>query len=144
MASPKAFSRLIKSREPFDWRGFFRTFHFQPVPLWLALSMLGGPVARAFPFLSHAACQGRLRESLSSAELVVYVILAPPLLTTLYYLAVGRRRLDDPNHRLIGDVTFALMLAISLFDGAMMIARIRDQWPVLKPGLTAIRAACWP
>lgn len=133
-----------RAQEPFDWPLFFRTLPYHPVPLWLLLSALAGPFARVFPALSRAACEGRLRQALSSAELVVYVIVVPPLLTTLYYLAFGRRRLARKEHRRIADVTFALMLALSLFDGASMALRIRAQWPGLKPGLTAVRAACWP
>lgn len=144
MASPRAFSTLFKPREPFDWPGFLRTLPFQPVPAWLLLNALAEPFARAFPVLTRAACEGRLRQSLSSAELVAYVVLAPPLVTTLFYLAVGRRRLAQRDHRLIGDATFGLMLALSLFDGALMLSRIREQWTVMRPGLLAIRAACWP
>lgn len=144
MASPRAFSALFKPREPFDWPVFLRTLPYQPAPFWLLLSALAEPFARAFPVLARASCEGRLRQALSSAELVVYIVLAPPLFTTLFYLAAGRRRLVKPDHRLIGDATFALMLVLSVVDGAMMLSRVREQWTVMRPGLLAIRAACWP
>lgn len=144
MPSPRAFSSLLKPREPFDWPVFLRTLPYQPVPVWLLLSAAAEPLARAFPALSRAACEGRLRESLSSAELVAYTMLVPPLVTTLWYLSAGRRRLLPRDHRLIGDVTFGLMLAVSAADAAIMAARVREQWPILRPGLFAIRAACWP
>jgi hypothetical protein len=142
--SPRAFSSLLKPREPFDWPLFLRGLPFHPVPLWLALGALAGPVARAFPAATRAVCEGRLRQSLASAELVVYVVLVPPLATTLFYLAFGRRRLAKREHRLIADATFGLMLALSFVDGGLMIGRIHEQWAVLRPGLRAIRAACWP
>jgi hypothetical protein len=144
MPSPRAFSGASRSREPFDWPLFFRTFHCQPVPVWLLLSALAAPAARAFPALSRAACQGRLRESLAAAALIVYMVLVPPLLTAAYYLAFGRRRLVPRDHRLIADATFALLLILSLVQGAAMVARVRARWDTLRPGLAAVRAACWP
>jgi hypothetical protein len=145
MAAQRAFSGFAKRlAEPFDWPLFLRTLAFQPVPLWLLLSAASGPFARAFPALSRAACEGRLRASLSSIALVLYTIIVPFVFTTLYYLFVGRRRLEKRDHRLIGDVTFGLMLCLSFVDGSIMLGRIHEQWLVLQPGLTAIRAACWP
>ncbi|MDE2140846.1 MAG: hypothetical protein KGL74_02460 [Elusimicrobia bacterium] len=142
MPSPRAFSS--RKSEPFDWPLFLRRFPFQPVPLWLLLNALAGPLARAFPALTRAACQGTLRASLTSAELVVYTAAVPAAVTTAFYLAVGRRRIEKKDHRLIADMTFGLMLALSVVDGGLLAARIHAQWPVLRPGLTAIRAACWP
>lgn len=145
MASPRAFSGLFKrSTEPFDWALFLRKFPYQPVPVWLFLSAVAGPFAQAFPAISHAACQGRLRGTLSASAMVVYTIVVPFALTTVYYLAFGRRRLEKREHRLIADSTYGLMLALTAMDAWIMIGRIHEQWPVLKPGLAAIRAACWP
>jgi hypothetical protein len=145
MASPRAFSGLGKRlSEPFDWPLFFRTLPFQPVPIWLLLSALTGPFARVFPAMTRAACQGRLRESLSSIALVLYTLAVPFLVTTVFYLAIGRRRLAKRDHRLIADVTFGIMLCLTFVDASIMIGRIHEQWQVLLPGLTAIRAACWP
>jgi hypothetical protein len=140
----RAFSNLFKPREPLDWPLFLRSIPYQPVPLWLALSALTAPAARAFPALAHAACEGRLRASLSAAEQVVYTLFVPPLATTVYYLAFGRRRLAHREHRRIADATFVLMLLLSAADAVIMIDRIRDEWGALRPGLTALRAACWP
>ncbi|MFI5345915.1 MAG: hypothetical protein ACHQ51_06030 [Elusimicrobiota bacterium] len=145
MEPPKAFSGMARrSRGPFDWPLFFRRLPFQPVPLWLLLSALAGPFARAFPALTRAACQGSLRASLMSAELVVYTAVAPALATAVFYLAVGRRRLENPDHRLIADASFALMLTLTCVDGFLLAGRIREQWSSLRPGLAAIRAVCWP
>lgn len=142
MPSPKAFSS--RRSEPFDWPRFLRGLPFQPVPLWLLLNALAGPFARAFPGLAGAACRGTLRTSLMSAALVVYTAAVPGAVTAAFYLLVGRRRLEKRDHRLIGDATFGLMLVLSVVDGGLLAGRIHAQWTVLQPGLTAIRAACWP
>jgi len=139
MRSPRAFASRV-----FDWRLFFRTLPFQPVPLWILLNAVAGPLGRTFPYLSRAVCEGRLRLGLMESELTLYIIAGPTLATALFYLTLGRRRLEIRDHRRIADVTFALMLALSLYDGVVIGRRIRAQWPVLRPGLTAIRAACWP
>ena len=132
------------TRKPFDWPLFFRRLPYHPVPLWLLLNAVAEPFARAFPFLSRAACEGRLRQSMMSAELTVYILAVPAAATAAYYLAYGRRRIEDPEHRKIADASFALMLALSLFDAWQTVRRIHAQWAVLSPGLRAIRAACWP
>jgi hypothetical protein len=144
MPSPRAFSSWSRPRPPFDWPLFFRRFPFQPVPLWLTLNALAEPVARAFPAAARAVCQGSLRASLTAAELVVYIAVVPPLATALFYLAVGRRRIEKPEHRRIADATFGLMLVLACADGWLLAARIHGQWAALRPGLRAIRAACWP
>ena len=144
MASPRAFSSIGKSRGPFDWPLFFRCLPYHPVPLWLMLNVLAEPVARVFPALTRAACQGSLRASLMAAELVVYTAVAPPLATALFYLTFGRRRIEKTEHRRIADVTFGLMLALSCVDGWLLAGRIHGQWATLRPGLRAIRAVCWP
>jgi hypothetical protein len=132
------------TRKPFDWPLFFQRLPYHPVPLWLLLNAIAEPFARAFPVLARAACEGRLRQSLMSAELTVYIVLFPALATAAYYLALGRRRIENREHRKIADATFVLMLALSVFDGWKTGSRIHDQWTVLSPGLKAIRAACWP
>jgi hypothetical protein len=144
MPSPRAFSSLGKSRGPFDWPLFLRRLPYQPVPLWLLLSALANPFARVFPALTRAVCQGSLRASLMSAELVVYTAAAPPLITTLFYLAFGRRRIEKPEHRMIADATFVLMLVLACVDAWSLWTRVHEQWTVLRPGLRAVRAACWP
>lgn len=142
--SRPAFSGRLARRKAFDWPLFLRGFPYQPVPVWLLLSAVAGPVARAFPYAARAVCEGRLLQGLMRSEEVVYGLLVPPLAATAWYLAVGRRRLSETDHRRIADASLVLMLALSLYDAAVMGSRIREQWPVLRPGLVAIRAACWP
>ena len=143
MASPKAFSGLLKG-EPFDWRAFAANLPWQPVPQWLLFSALAYPFSRAFPALTRASCDGEPRTMLVKASLVVYTMAAPALLTLLVYLFAGRRRMTVRHHRLLANVTLALIVVMSAADALVVSRAVSEQWPTLGPALASLRAACWP
>ncbi|MDE2489605.1 MAG: hypothetical protein KGM24_02075 [Elusimicrobia bacterium] len=136
--SPRFGSR--RPAEPFDWPLFFKTFHLQPVPLWLILNALGRPAALAAARLSGASCAGRNREILLAVATVAYLAVVPPLGTAAVYPLLARRRLKDPRHRLIADATFALMLVVSAWYAAALWAKAAP----LEGAFGALRVACWP
>ena len=129
--------------EPFDWAAFRRTFPFQPVPVWIMSALLLRPASRATPFLLRAACTGPAREAVASFAFVVYALFLPAAAATLVYLLAGRRRMTRP-HRLMGDCCLALVLLISTGNALALVNRARASWPKVRPGLGALRAACWP
>lgn len=143
MGSPKAFSGLAK-REPFDWPAFARTLPWQPVPQWLILSALAYPFSRAFPALSRASCDGDARTMLAKCALVVYTMFVPALIVAVVYALAGRERLTTRNHRMLGNVTMALIVVMSAVDAAVVVSQVRAQWETLGPALGSLRAACWP
>lgn len=129
-------------REPFDWPEFFRTFRYQPVPIWIICALLLKPAARATPALLRASCQGPTREAVSNFAFVVYGAVVPAAVATLVYLLFGRRRMAKP-HRLMGDWCLALVLLISGANAFSLGRQVRANWTVLGPGLRSLRAACW-
>lgn len=143
MPSPKAFSSL-RNREPFDWAAFGRTVHWQPVPQWLAFSALAYPFSRAFPALTRASCAGDARVMLTKVALVAYTMAAPAVLAAAVYLLAGRRRLTARPHRLIANVTLALLVVMTAADAFVVVSQVRSQWETLGPALGSLRAACWP
>lgn len=143
MPSPKAFSGLLKG-EPFDWRAFAANLPWQPVPQWLLFSALAYPFSRAFPVLSRASCPGEARVMLSKVALVAYTMFVPALLTLLVYLFAGRRRMTVRNHRLIANVTLALLVVMTVVDALVVSRAVSSQWETLGPSLGLLRGACWP
>ncbi len=144
MPSPKAFSSLLKDREPFDWPSFWKDLPWQPVPQWIVVSALAGPFSRAFPTLSRAACMDPARAMIAQSAFVVYTAAVPVLVSVLLYLLFGRRRMAKRTHRLIGDVTLGLIVVLGLGDAFVLYEQARSQWPTLAPALKSLRAACWP
>jgi hypothetical protein len=128
--------------EPFDWRGFFKTFRYQPVPVWIVAALLLRPAARATPWLLRASCQGPARAAVANFAFVVYALVLPAAAASLVYLLGGRRRMAKP-HRLMGDWCLGLVLLISAVNGASLIRQARANWASVRPGLGALRAACW-
>ncbi len=141
--SPKAFSGLAR-REPFDWAAFWRTFPWQPVPQWLLLSALAYPASAAFPVLSRATCLDPARAMTVKAALVLYTMLVPPLGSAAVYLLVGHRKIAARPHRLMANVTLALIVVLSAADTVLIVSQVRDQWSTLRPAAASLRAACWP
>ena len=131
-----------RASEPFDWPRFFKTLPLQPVPAWMVCALALRPLARATPRLLHASCQGSARQGVVDSALVVYVLLLPTAAAVLPYLLFGRRRMSAP-HRRIGDWCLAMLLVIAAFNGAGLARRVYAGWPILGPGLTALRVACW-
>lgn len=136
----RAFSGLAGTGEPFDWPGFFKTLHLQPVPLWIALGLFAGPVARTLPPLTRAVCADRPRATLISLSEAAYVTLAAPALALLAYALLARRRLAGRQHRLVGDLSAALLAVVSLWQATVFLRRAAE----IAPALAALRAACWP
>ena len=68
----------------------------------------------------------------------------PPLGAAAAYLTFGRRRLTHAAHRLIADLSLALLLAVSGLNAAVLAYQTATRWSALGPGLAAVRAACWP
>ncbi|HXT01195.1 MAG TPA: hypothetical protein VN915_11005 [Elusimicrobiota bacterium] len=128
--------------EPFDWPGFFKTFRYQPVPVWIICALLLKPAAKATPAVLRAACTGPTREGIVNFAFVVYGVVVPAAAATLVYLFFGRRRMSRP-HRLMGDLCLALVLLISAANGLSLGRQARANWAVLGPGLRSLRAACW-
>jgi hypothetical protein len=128
--------------EPFDWAAFRKTFAYQPVPVWIVSALLLRPLANATPALLRATCQGATRAGVSNLALVVYALVLPVSAASLVYLAAGRRRMAPP-HRVMGDWCLALVLLISAGNAVSLIRQARANWQVLRPGLHALRAACW-
>jgi hypothetical protein len=84
-----------------------------------------------------------VRQGVVNVAIVAYANLLPAAVASASYLLVGRRRLDDPSHRKIGDVCLAVVLIISALNAAMMAWAIIAGWKTMGPGLRALRAACW-
>lgn len=131
-----------KPLEPFDWPGFFKTFRYQPVPVWIIGALLLKPAARATPTLLRATCTGPTREGVVNFAFVAYAAVLPALAAALVYLIFGRRRMAKP-HRLMGDWCLALVLMISGANAFALGRQARANWAVLGPGLRSLRAACW-
>ena len=127
---------------PFDWPGFFKTFRYQPVPVWIICALLLKPLARATPALLRATCEGPTREAVSNFAFVVYGIALPASVATLVYLLLGRRRMAAP-HRRMGDWCLVLVLLISGANAFTLVRQAKSGWGVLGPGLRSLRAACW-
>jgi hypothetical protein len=127
---------------PFDWPAFFRTFPLQPVPVWIFSALLLRPAGRATPWLLRATCEGAVRQAVANLAFVGYALFVPAAGASLVYLLVGRRRMARP-HRLIGDWCLALVLLVSAGNDVSLIRQARARWPVLRPGLHSLRAACW-
>lgn len=142
--SPKAFSSLVRDREPFDWPLFWKTLPWQPVPQWVAVSALAAPFSKAFPALSRAACAEPARGMISQSAMVVYTAAVPVLVSTALYLLAGRRRMAKRMHRMIGDVTLALILLLGAGDAMVLYEQLHGQWATLAPALKSLKAACWP
>lgn len=128
--------------EPFDWPAFFKTFRYQPVPVWIACALLLKPAARATPALLRATCAGPAREGIVSFAFVGYALVVPAAAAILVYLLAGRRRMARPQ-RLMGDWCLALVLLITAVNAFALVRRARANWTVLRPGMAALRAACW-
>jgi hypothetical protein len=128
--------------EPFDWAGFFKTFRYQPVPLWIVCALLLKPMARATPALLRATCSGPTREGVVNFAFVVYGAVLPAAVAASVYLLVGRRRMAKP-HRLLADCCLGLVLLISAGNGLVLGRQARASWATLGPGLRSLRAACW-
>lgn len=128
--------------EPFDWAGFFATFRYQPVPVWIVCALLLKPAARATPALLRATCSGPTRDGVSNFAFVAYGAVVPAAAAALIYLLFGRPRMARP-HRLMGDWCLALVLMISGFNAFALVRQARTNWAVLGPGLRSLRVACW-
>lgn len=144
MASPKAFSGLGRRGEPFDWAAFARTIQWQPVPQWLILSALAYPFSQSFPSLSRAACQDPARAMVVKVALVVYTMFVPAVAVSAIYLFAGHKRLVARQHRLMANVTLALIIVMTAVDSIAIVSQVRDQWTTLRPAFGSLRAACWP
>jgi hypothetical protein len=128
--------------EPFDWPAFRKTFALQPVPVWIMSALLLRPAARATPFLLRATCAGPAREGVANLAFVFYALVLPPAAAALVYLPAGRRRMARAQ-RLMGDCCLALVLLISAGYAFTFARRARADWAIARPGLHALRAACW-
>jgi hypothetical protein len=128
--------------EPFDWAAFRKTFPFQPVPVWIASALLLRPAARATPALLRATCGGPAREAVASFAFVAYALVLPAAAAALVYLLAGRRRMKK-ELRLLGDCCLALVLLISTANAFFLVRQARANWTTVRPGLRALRAACW-
>jgi hypothetical protein len=128
--------------EPFDWAGFFKTFRYQPVPLWIICALLLKPAARITPDVLRATCTGTTRDGVVNFAFVAYGAVLPAAAAASVYLLLGRRRMSRP-HRLMGDWSLALVLLISGFNAISLVRQAHANWAVLGPGLRALRAACW-
>lgn len=128
--------------EPFDWPAFRKTFAFQPVPVWIISGLLLKPAARATPFLLRATCTGPARDGVANLAFVLYALALPPAAATLVYLLFGRRRMARAQ-RLMGDCCLALVLLISSGYAVVFAHKARASWEIARPGLGALRAACW-
>jgi hypothetical protein len=126
----------------FDWPIFAKLLPLQPVTTWLACALALRPLARATPRLLNAACSGPLRQGLVDTSLVVYVLVLPPAAAAAVYLLAGRRRMTPPLRRM-GDWCLALILVVSAVNDANLVRRASAEWTTLRPGLDALRAACW-
>ena len=131
-------------RAPFDAAGFARTLHFQPASWWLALAALAGPASRGAVSALGASCSGAFRAGAQAAAFIVYLLLVPPLGAAAVYLLFGRRRVAHAAHRLIADLSLALVLAVSGLNAAVLAYQTATRWSALGSGLSAVRAACWP
>lgn len=128
--------------EPFDWPAFFKTFRFQPVPIWIVCALLLKPAARATPALLRATCSGPTREGVVNFAFVAYGAVLPAAAAAFVYLVFGRRRMTRA-HRLMGDLCLGLVLLISGGNALGLARQARAHWSVLGPGLRSLRAACW-
>lgn len=135
--------RFGSSRPPFDLPLFLRRLHLQPAAAWLALAALAAPASRAAVTALGASCTGPLRDGADSAALIVYIMLAPALGAASYYFAFARRRLNGA-HRWVGDLSLALVFAVSGVNAALLAFQAASRWSALAPGLAAVRTACWP
>ncbi len=126
----------------FDWPRFVRTFRYQPVPVWIASTLLLRPASRATPFLLRASCAGPAREIVANFALVAYALVLPAAAAALVYLLAGRRRMTGPLRRM-GDWCLALVLLISAINDAGLLRGAAASWTTMRPGLSALRAACW-
>jgi hypothetical protein len=142
--SPKAFSGLGKTGEPFDWVAFARTIQWQPVPQWLILSSLAYPFSQAFPAMSRAACQDPARAMVVKVALVVYTMFVPAVAVCAVYLLAGRKRLAARQHRLMANVTLALIVLMTAVDSIAIVSQVNNQWTTLGPAFASLRGACWP
>jgi hypothetical protein len=128
--------------EPFDWAGFFKTFRYQPVPIWIISALLLKPLARITPAVLRATCDGPTRDGVVNFAFVVYGAVLPVAAAASVYLLFGRRKMPKP-HRLMGDWSLALVLLISSVNAAGLARQAHANWAVLGPGLRSLRAACW-
>jgi hypothetical protein len=128
--------------EPFDWPAFLKTFRYQPVPVWIVCALLLKPAARATPWLLRASCAGSAREAVVSFAFVGYALVVPAAAAALVYLLAGRRRMAR-QQRLMGDWCLGLVLLISASNTLALARGARAKWAVMRPGLSALRAACW-
>jgi hypothetical protein len=128
--------------EPFDWPAFFKTFRYQPVPIWIICALLLKPAARVTPAILRATCAGPTREGVVNFAFVVYGAFLPAAAAALVYLLLGRRRMSPP-HRRMGDWCLALVLLLSGANAVSLGLQARAHWTVLSPGLRSLRAACW-
>lgn len=128
--------------EPFDWPAFRRTFPFQPVPVWIVSALALRPAARATPALLRATCAGPARQGVANFAFVAYALVVPAAAAALVYLLAGRRRMTRA-HRAMGDFCLALVLLASAGNAFALVRQARANWTVVRPGLRALRAACW-
>lgn len=135
--------RFGAGRAPFDLPLFLRRLYLQPAAAWLILAALAAPASRAAVTALGGACTGPLRDGADAAALIVYIVLVPALGAAAYHLAFARRRLNGA-HRWVGDLSLALVLAVSGVNAALLAFQAASRWSALAPGLAAVRIACWP
>jgi hypothetical protein len=137
--SPRAFSRVR-----FDWPDFLRTLHLQPGAVWVALAALARPVSSFAPAALGASCSGNAREGVAQAAFIAYVLIAPLAGSLAWYFGFSRRRLAAPTSRAVAKVSLVLLAAVSALNAAVIGGELVSRWPLLSPGLSAWRSACWP
>jgi hypothetical protein len=130
------------SRPPFDWQAFRKTFLFQPVPVWIVSALALKPAARATPWMLRATCEDPLRAAVVSFAFVLYALFVPAAAAALVYLLAGRQRMNR-QLRLMADWCLVMVLLISAANAFALARSARDQWTTMRPGLLALRAACW-
>ena len=127
---------------PFDWQSFRKTFPFQPVPVWIISALALKPAARATPWVLRATCAEPARSGVSNVAFVLYALVLPAAAAALVYLLAGRRRMTR-QIRFMGDWCLALVLLVSGANAYSLVRQARANWTTMRPGLSALRAACW-
>ncbi|MFI5363839.1 MAG: hypothetical protein ACHQ49_17900 [Elusimicrobiota bacterium] len=128
--------------EPFDWSAFRKTFGFQPVPVWIISALALKPASRATPWILRATCEEPVRGGIANVAFVVYALFLPAAAAALVYLLAGRRAMTK-QLRFMGDCCLALILLVSAANAYSLVRQARANWTVVRPGLAALRAACW-
>ncbi|OGS41099.1 MAG: hypothetical protein A2506_13865 [Elusimicrobia bacterium RIFOXYD12_FULL_66_9] len=130
-------------RPPTDWHALLKSLPYQPAPLFILLGLLAEPFARISPWLLRASCEGRPRATLAAIFLFVYVAAGMPLACAAYYLGFARRRVPPGRPKSVADLSFILVLIVSVVTLAVLGRGLAARWDAIQPALTYLRDACW-